>query len=430
MISRQNTYYDSFSPPSSFTANSNTVLHLPMNEGSGTTLTDLSGSGNDGTIYGATWSTDVPFNDDMAELTIDYQSNWNLVGLPADVEDPYFQTLFPESTPGTLYSFHISYNPATMLEPGKGYWLRFDNAGSSTITGAPINELTISLYESWNLISGISETVSINSVSDPDGIIVPGTLYGFGINYTPTQELLPGKGYWLKTYEAGEITLTSGALAKTAPRDFSLKGKANSLTVNGLDLYFGVEMSASDKLSYSLPPKPPSGAFDVRFKGNTRIMMDKAEIEVMSPYETITISYDVVLDAGDHMSWILISASGEEYTLEVAGEITVPTEETFTLERKAIIPVAYTLHQNYPNPFNPITSLRYDLPEQAQVTLTIYDLIGRKVTQLVNTTQEPGFKSVRWDATDRHGKPVSAGVYLYQIRAGEFVQTRKMVLLK
>ena len=86
------------------------------------------------------------------------------------------------------------------------------------------------------------------------------------------------------------------------------------------------------------------------------------------------------------------------------------TEETFTLERKAIIPIAYTLHQNYPNPFNPITSLRCDLPEQAQVTLTIYDLIGREVAQLVNTTQDAGYRSVQWNATNMHGKPVSAGV--------------------
>jgi len=56
--------------------------------------------------------------------------------------------------------------------------------------------------------------------------------------------------------------------------------------------------------------------------------------------------------------------------------------------------------------------------------------MGREVTQLVNTVQDAGYRSVRWDATNMHGKPVSAGVCLYQIRAGEFVQTRKMVLLK
>jgi hypothetical protein len=138
----------------------------------------------------------------------------------------------------------------------------------------------------------------------------------------------------------------------------------------------------------------------------------------------------VVLDAGEHMNWVLSTAGGEEYILEGTGEITVPTEETFTLERKAIIPIAYTLHQNYPNPFNPITSLRYDLPEQAQVTLIIYDLMGREVTQLINTTQESGYRSVQWNATDSFGNPVSAGVYLYQIRASDYVQTKKMVLLK
>jgi flagellar hook assembly protein FlgD len=94
------------------------------------------------------------------------------------------------------------------------------------------------------------------------------------------------------------------------------------------------------------------------------------------------------------------------------------------------MPIAFTLHQNYPNPFNPTTNLRYDLPEQAQVTLTVFDLMGRQITQLVNTTQDVGYKSVQWNATNSFGKPVSAGVYLYQVRAGEFVQTKKMVLLK
>ena len=97
---------------------------------------------------------------------------------------------------------------------------------------------------------------------------------------------------------------------------------------------------------------------------------------------------------------------------------------------KGFIPEDFSVYQNYPNPFNPITNLRYDLPEQAQVTVIVYDQLGREVTQLVNTTQEAGFRSVQWNATNMHGKPVSAGVYLYQIRAGEFVQTRKMVLLK
>jgi hypothetical protein len=94
------------------------------------------------------------------------------------------------------------------------------------------------------------------------------------------------------------------------------------------------------------------------------------------------------------------------------------------------IPMEFALHQNYPNPFNPLTTLRYDLSEQSLVNIIIYDMLGREVKTLVNTTQDAGFKSVSWNATNDYGKPVSAGVYLYQIQAGEFVQTNKMVLLK
>ena len=94
------------------------------------------------------------------------------------------------------------------------------------------------------------------------------------------------------------------------------------------------------------------------------------------------------------------------------------------------IPEIFTLHQNFPNPFNPITTLMYDLPADALVTLNIYDMLGKEITQLVSATQGAGFKSVQWNATDSMGREVSAGVYLYQIRTGELVETRKMVLLK
>ena len=95
-----------------------------------------------------------------------------------------------------------------------------------------------------------------------------------------------------------------------------------------------------------------------------------------------------------------------------------------------LIPTVFALLQNYPNPFNPVTTLRYDLPEQSTVNIIIYDMLGRQVRTLLNQTQDAGFKLVIWDATNDYGKPVSAGVYLYKIQAGEFVQTRKMVLMK
>ena len=95
-----------------------------------------------------------------------------------------------------------------------------------------------------------------------------------------------------------------------------------------------------------------------------------------------------------------------------------------------MIPDVYALHQNYPHPFNPVTTLRYDLPEDATVSIIIYDVMGRKVRSLINTTQSAGYRSIRWNATNDHGEPVSAGMYIYMIRAGNFIKTKKMVLLK
>jgi M6 family metalloprotease-like protein len=93
-------------------------------------------------------------------------------------------------------------------------------------------------------------------------------------------------------------------------------------------------------------------------------------------------------------------------------------------------PEVFSLHQNYPNPFNPVTKLRYDLPENGHVNITIYDMLGREVKTLINQTQDAGYRSVIWDATNDYGKPISAGIYLYQIQAGEYMRTKKMVLLK
>ncbi|MBT3501680.1 MAG: T9SS type A sorting domain-containing protein [Candidatus Marinimicrobia bacterium] len=95
-----------------------------------------------------------------------------------------------------------------------------------------------------------------------------------------------------------------------------------------------------------------------------------------------------------------------------------------------LLPLSFALHQNYPNPFNPTTTLQYDLPEDAKVKIMIYDLMGRQVKTLVNNQQSAGFKSIIWGATNDLGQPVSAGMYLYRISAGDFHSVKKMILLK
>ena len=94
------------------------------------------------------------------------------------------------------------------------------------------------------------------------------------------------------------------------------------------------------------------------------------------------------------------------------------------------VPNTFSLQQNYPNPFNPSTTLQYELPNDEFVNIIIYDMLGNVINNLVHDNQNSGYKSVQWNATNNQGQQVSAGVYLYSIEAGEFRQTKKMILLK
>ena len=95
-----------------------------------------------------------------------------------------------------------------------------------------------------------------------------------------------------------------------------------------------------------------------------------------------------------------------------------------------IIPKQFILYSNYPNPFNPVTTIRYDLSKESFVDITIYDMLGNVVNNLVSENQSSGYKSIQWNATNYKGEPVSAGVYLYKIKAGDFIETKKMILFK
>ena len=128
--------------------------------------------------------------------------------------------------------------------------------------------------------------------------------------------------------------------------------------------------------------------------------------------------------------YIITGYSDSFGSIRVVWLIKIDSEGLVQISSTFSSPTSFNLLQNYPNPFNPITTLRYDLPETGLVTITIYDMLGRQVKTLIDQTQDAGYRSVIWDATKDYGKPVSAGIYLYKIQAGKYMQTKKMVLLK
>ncbi len=111
--------------------------------------------------------------------------------------------------------------------------------------------------------------------------------------------------------------------------------------------------------------------------------------------------------------------------------ITVTIDTILTsIKDPGISILSFSLYQNYPNPFNPNTTISYQLPVSIEVELTIYNLLGQQITNLVNAKQPAGFYQVEWDGRDDAGREVASGIYLYQLKAGKFVSTRKMLLIQ
>ena len=104
------------------------------------------------------------------------------------------------------------------------------------------------------------------------------------------------------------------------------------------------------------------------------------------------------------------------------GEVSITSVEVIN---EILTPLTYELSHNYPNPFNPITTINYAVPRSGNVRLIIYNLIGQEVARLVDGNVIMGLHTIKWDAS-----AFASGVYFYRLQAGEFVQTRKMVLLK
>jgi flagellar hook assembly protein FlgD len=273
-------------------------------------------------------------------------------------------------------------------------------------------------------MGSLSSSFESSSIDDPEGIIISGSIYGFEGAYQPTSTLQPGKGYWINASADGQVTLNSGSTARIKPF-VDRTEDANVIRFNGMPLYFGVTIPENEFQSYEIPPKPPTGAFDVRFADNMKVAENLGTIEIMNNSDQIVITYDIK----DDTDWIL--AGNEEYRLSGSGEIVVNGDiDGFTLNKVQEVPLTYSVSQNYPNPFNPVTSINYEIPKESFVTISVYNLVGQKVTDLVSNLHPAGYHNIMWNSTDVSGKAVSSGVYIYTIQADDFRAVKKMVLMK
>jgi hypothetical protein len=135
--------------------------------------------------------------------------------------------------------------------------------------------------------------------------------------------------------------------------------------------------------------------------------------------------------SSENGSWLFYSVQDKEgYIFLNLIRAYVSSKTTGINDVIELLPTSYALDQNYPNPFNPSTIITYTLPEMTNVRIKIYDALGREVRSLLDEVKSAGKHNILWDGRDNSGNRVSSGTYFYQIIAGDFVQTRKMVMVK
>jgi hypothetical protein len=146
---------------------------------------------------------------------------------------------------------------------------------------------------------------------------------------------------------------------------------------------------------------------------------------------TFTIDLQPYLNQGDNQITLVFSGQpGTTAEIMIAGE-SRPVDQILDIEE---LPTEFALAQNYPNPFNPSTRIQYDIPdrlsESVQVTVRVYNLLGDLVATIEDTKRQPGQYSIEWDGTSLSGERVSSGIYIYQMVAGGFRSTKRMLVLK
>ncbi len=380
---------------------------------------------------------------------------WNLVSVPQTVENYEKSVLFPDAA-SSAFVYLGTYQTKDTLRNGAGYWLKFSGSQNIALVGIPRTTDTIPVVPRWNIIGSIADSVDTSTVIvDPPGIITS-KYFGYDDGYVPAKTIEPGKAYWVETNSDGRLVLNAPTAQTATTRIYKSDDELNTLntltaerlnaptTSHPKTLLFGSIGNHSLNLaSYKLPPKPPTGAVDMRFASNRFVELFD---------NTSNKSREVPLSIESNgaplkLTWTIKELGGIKYSLvekkggkvlathrwKENGSITIDgdIDKSYGL-RVEQIPQVYQLYQNYPNPFNPSTSIRFDLPERAMVTLKIYNVLGEEVAApLKNQEMDEGQQSLSFNALN-----ISTGAYFYRMNATSltsgknFQSVKKMLLMK
>ncbi|MFC1555804.1 M6 family metalloprotease domain-containing protein [candidate division KSB1 bacterium] len=415
------------------------ILEVKNGDGAAASTTDSVVVAVSDIIVLATWDIDLP-------------QGWSMVSPGLNFSDMSLTGIFPNAI--SAFEFDGQYLQSHNLAAGIGCWINLSASYTAVKTDEPIDELVFTLSNGWQMLGMISENISVGSIiQNPANSIV--SIFGFDGGYQAvTDSLKQGEGYWINLSQAATLTLSSASLAKSEiaayENRYDLDIPLIIETEKGVQTlhFYPHDQEVVDNSCFELPPVAPGKNMDVRINepgtnGLHSIVFDKSSnsdftisLSLPSDIQQLDLKWNKeIIDPGfliltDGIGGVLFSDidMGLEDHIDLSGKSVSMVK--LVIFGEAAILSDYELMQNYPNPFNPETTIQYELPHATNVTIQIYDMLGKEVNTLLSQQMPAGSHSIIWDGTDYSGNQLSSGIYIYKIQAEDYTAARKMILLK
>lgn len=367
------------------------------------------------------------------------------------------------------------------MEPGEGFWLIVKDAGKKIDSGPGTTNMlsapfsSIILNPGWNLVGNpFNFDIPINKVFLKSSSSQP-YLWSYAGQWIDSVETLkPFEGYAVESKSIDTLVvnpdLTSGSNNSINNRPkplWSIQILAQSQEAKDNYNFATVITNAkNDKDAFDYPEPPPIGEYVSvyfphqewesifsKYSSDARPETEKGMVWEFAVQTNIHDKVDLTFENLNSVPpefeiWVadqnlnVATNLREKNAYEVAGPteqnpkqlLLIVGDENFISENIGEIleiPDDYEVSQNFPNPFNPATTIRFGLPQPGEVTLKIYNILGQEVITLFDKeVKKAGYHTIVWDSRNQNGQKVASGIYIYHFRAGGFVKSRKMIIVK
>jgi len=382
--------------------------------------------------------------DQQITRSVPLEDGWTLASIPVDAPDPSFGAVLPSCESGFFFGPEqgfVSIEDTTFVAPGRGFFANC-TSGAAEVTGQDPGTPPIDVTDGWNIVGAFAQPVPVSAIaSEPSGIVET-DFFAFTQGYQPVDSLRPGRGYWVKVSQEGTLDLSSAdgsAAATAAPATASAPEDGASVRLELTDaegrsatLHLHRTRPGGPTSRYVLPPKPPGSIFDVRFADGTAA----ASLPDLPGSSTGSSTVEVQ-GASFPLTLRLKGPDAATSQLRVQGadgrSVSLTTEKAVSLSRAtsqfqiavASPPSTLSLGTVRPHPVSRQAVLDYTLPSQTEVTIEVYDLLGRRVAQLVDGPRTAGRHEVSIQA-DRW----PSGTYFVRMQAGSASKTQRLTIVR